>query len=209
LGSTIVNRETIEGAEMGTTSSPGPTIFQVKIRLLGVSKPPVWRRLLVPHGIQLDHLHEVVQLAMGWSNYHMHVFSTDSGEYGVADPELGFLDESRITLLQLLSKPGDRIRYTYDFGDDWEHEIVLEQVLDADPEQLYPICVAGKGACPPEDCGSVWGYARLREVLADPSAEEHASMLEWLELEMGSDFDAAAFKIDAVNDFLGHLSTVR
>lgn len=194
---------------MDTTSSTGPTIFQVKIRLLGVSKPPVWRRLLVPQAIQLDHFHQVVQLAMGWSNYHMHVFSTDSGEYGVADPELGFLDEGQMTLLQLLSAPGDRIRYTYDFGDDWEHEITLEQMLDAEPEQVYPICVAGKGACPPEDCGSAWGYARLREVLADPSDKEHASMIEWLELERASDFDAAAFKIDAVNDALGQLSAVR
>ena len=194
---------------MGATSSPGPRIFQVKIRLLGVSKPPVWRRLLIPPGIQLDHFHEVVQLATGWSNYHMHVFSTESGEYGVVDPELGFLDERETTLSQLLSEPGDRIHYTYDFGDNWEHEIMLEDVLEADPEQLCPVCIAGKGACPPEDCGSVWGYARLREVLADPSDAEHATMLEWLELESASDFDAAAFEIEAVNDSLGHLSAVR
>jgi hypothetical protein len=194
---------------MGTTSHREQTILQVKIKLLGVSKPPVWRRLLVPAEIRLDHLHAVIQVAMGWSDYHMHVFSTDAGEYGVLDPELGFLDERRTTLSRLLSEPGDRIRYTYDFGDDWEHEIMLEKVIGADPEQRYPTCVTGKGACPPEDCGSVWGYARLREVLADPSDEEHASMLEWLELESGSDFDAAAFEIDAVNDSLGHLSAVR
>jgi hypothetical protein len=193
---------------MGTASSPGPTVLQVKIKLLGVSKPPVWRRLLVPGEIRLDRFHEVIQVAMGWSDYHMHVFSTDAGEYGVPDPELGFLDEGRTTLSRLLPEPGDRFRYTYDFGDVWEHEIMLEKVLSAHPEQLYPSCVAGKGACPPEDCGSVWGYARLQEVLADPSDEEHASMLEWMELERGSDFDAAAFEIDAVNDSLGHLSAV-
>jgi hypothetical protein len=111
-------------------------------------------------------------------------------------------------LSQLLSEPGDRIRYTYDFGDAWEHEIALEKVLGADPEQLYPSCVAGRGACPPEDCGSIWGYARLREVLADPSDDEHARMLEWLELESASDFDAAAFEIAPVNDALSHLSAV-
>jgi hypothetical protein len=183
-------------------------IFQVEIRLLGISGPPVWRRLLVPSEIQLDSLHEVVQLAMGWSNYHMHVFLTDSCEYGVPDPDLEFLDERLMALSQLLSERGNRIRYTYDFGDNWEHEIRLEDVLGADSEQLCPVCVAGKGACPPEDCGGVWGYARLREVLADPSDEEHASMLEWLELESASDFDAAAFEIDAINDSLGYLSAV-
>ena len=168
----------------------------------------MWRRLLVPSEIPLDALHDVVQLAMGWSNYHMHVFSTDSGEYGVPDPDLGFLDQRGMTLSQLLSEPGDQIDYTYDFGDNWEHEIMLEDMLDADPQQLYPICVAGKGACPPEDCGSAWGYARLREVLADPFDEEHSSMLEWLELESASDFNAAAFEIDVVNDAFGHLSAI-
>jgi hypothetical protein len=193
---------------MGAASSPEPTVLQVKIKLLGVSKPPVWRRLLVPGEIRLDQVHGVIQVAMGWFDYHMHVFSTDAGDFGVPDPELGFLDERRTTLSRLVPEPGDQIRYTYDFGDAWEHEIVFEKELDADPGQLYPTCVTGKGACPPEDCGGVWGYTRLREVLADPSDEEHATMLEWLELETGSDFDAAAFDIDGVNDLLGHLSAV-
>jgi hypothetical protein len=164
--------------------------------------------VLVAGESRLDQLHGVIQVAMGWSDYHMHVFSTDAGEYGVPDPELGFLDARHTTLSRLLSEPGDRIRYTYDFGDNWEHDIVLESALPEHPEQLYPTCVAGKGACPPEDCGGIWGYARLREVLADPSDEEHAGMLEWLELERGSDFGAATFEIDAVNDALGFLSAV-
>jgi hypothetical protein len=193
---------------MGAAASPGRTVLQLKIKLLGLSKPPVWRRLLVPGEIRLDQLHEVVQVAMGWCDCHMHVFLTDGGEYGVPDPELGFLDERRAKLSCLLLEPGDRIQYTYDFGDAWEHEILLEKVHGAHPEQLYPTCVMGKGACPPEDCGSVSGYARLRQVLADPSDEEHATMLEWLELDSGSDFDAAAFEVDAVNDLLGHLSAV-
>jgi hypothetical protein len=193
---------------MDTAGNQEQTILQVKIKLLGVSKPPVWRRLLLQSEISLDQLHGVIQVAMGWWDYHMHVFSTEAGEYGVPDPELGFLDESRMMLSQLLSEPGDRIRYTYDFGDAWQHEIALEKVLAVDPEHLYPTCVAGRGACPPEDCGSIWGYARLQEVLADPSDEEHARMLEWLELESASDFDAAAFEIAPVNDSLSHLNAV-
>ena len=68
--------------------------------------------------------------------------------------------------------PGDRLSYTYDFGDDWEHDIVLEETRTAVPEETYPSCVAGKGACPPEDCGGAWGYAELKEILADPLHEE-------------------------------------
>ena len=177
-------------------------IFAVKISLLRVSKPPVWRRLLVPATIRLDRFHGLIQVAMGWYDCHMHVFTTPGGEYGIPDPELGHRDERRVTLARLLARPGDRIRYTYDFGDDWEHEIVLESVLVAAPGPRYPTCVAGKGACPPEDCGGPWGYADLREVLADPSREEYAEIREWLGLDATSDFDPAAFSIDAVNEAL-------
>lgn len=146
------------------------TIFKVKVRLLGASKPPVWRRLLVPAGIPLDQLHEAIQAAMGWENCHMHVFTTGSAEYGLPDPELGHRDERRTMLGHLVEGAGDRIRYTYDFGDDWEHEILVEDVLAAEPDVCYPMCLTGKGACPPEDCGGVWGYEQLREVLAEVNA---------------------------------------
>ena len=140
---------------------------------------------------------------MGWEDYHMHVFSDGSCEYGLADPELGHRDERKATLGRLLKGEGERIRYTYDFGDDWEHEIVVEKVLAAEQGVRYPICVAGKGACPPEDCGGVWGYEHLREVLADPTDEEHGEMLEWLGLQTAAEFDQARFDVDEVNRALG------
>lgn len=174
------------------------SILQVKVRLLGVSRPPVWRRLLVPQGIRLDRLHEVIQASMGWDGYHLHVFSAGSAEYGEAAGELGFRDERKVTLGHLLCDVGDRARYTYDFGDDWEHEMVLEKVLAADPGTIYPLCSAGKGACPPEDCGGPWGYEHLREVLADPDHSEHEDMLEWLGLGSASEFDPADFDPDEV-----------
>jgi len=182
-------------------------VLQVKVTLAGVSKPPVWRRLLVPADVRLDRLHGVIQAAMGWEDYHMHVFSTASGEYGLPDPELGFRDERKVTLARLLEAPGDRVRYTYDFGDGWEHEIVLEKVLARDPAQRYPACVAGRSACPPEDCGGPWGYENLREALADPAHPEHPDMVEWL--EAGSEFDPAAFDVEAVNESLGASSDRR
>ncbi len=79
----------------------------------------------------------------------------------------------------------------------------MEKVLAAEPNALYPICLAGKGACPPEDCGGVWGYANLREELADPTHEEHEDMLEWMRLGSASDFDPTSFDVDKVNGALG------
>jgi hypothetical protein len=191
---------------MSETPNADGTIFQVKITLIGVSKPPVWRRVLVPAEIRLDRFHSVIQAVMGWHDYHMHVFSAGPAEYGVADSELGHEDERDTILADLLGQPEDRLRYTYDFGDDWEHEILLEQVLTADPGAAYPSCVAGRSACPPEDCGGVWGYADLREQLADETADRHAEVLQWLELESASEFDPAAFTVEAVNEALGFLS---
>jgi hypothetical protein len=105
-------------------------------------------------------------------------------------------------LVDVLVEPGDRLRYTYDFGDDWDHDIRLEKVLApaAGPRApAVPVCLAGKGACPPEDCGGPWGYAALKETIADPSDEGHEEMLEWLGLEDPSDFDPAAFNLASVN----------
>jgi hypothetical protein len=185
----------------GAAGQRGP-VLQVKISLLGSSRPPVWRRLLVPADIRLDRLHGVIQAAMGWENCHMHVFSDGSREW-CPDPDLGRGDERRATLGQLLKRAGKRIRYTYDFGDDWEHEIVLEGVLAAEPGVRYPVCVTGNGACPPEDCGGVWGYEDLRKVLADPAHEQHTEMLEWLCLQAVAEFDPARFDVDEVNRALG------
>ena len=168
-------------------------IVQIKIKLLGVTKPPVWRRVQLRADTRLDQLHEILQAALGWENYHLHTFSFGDEEFGPRDPQLGldFVDEREVALDQLIDI-GARFRYTYDFGDDWEHEILVEDLLDPDPGTRYPILVAAKGACPPEDCGGHWGYADLKAILADPDDERHEEMLEWLGLESGSEFDPHA-----------------
>jgi Plasmid pRiA4b ORF-3-like protein len=102
---------------------------QIKVKLLGVSKPPVWRQLQLRADTNLDHLHETLVAAFGWQDYHMHCFSSGPEEFGVPDPELGFIDERHVT---------------------------LDELLDADPDTHYPVLVAAKGACPPEDCGRPW-----------------------------------------------------
>jgi hypothetical protein len=184
----------------------GTLVHQLKITLSGVSRPPVWRRVLVPADVTLGDLHDVIQVAMGWDDYHMHLFSVGGQDYGSPDPELGHASDRNVLLSQVLSGPGDRLGYTYDFGDDWEHDIVLEETRNAVPEETYPSCVAGKGACPPEDCGGAWGYAGLKEILADPLNEDHEDMLEWLGLDAGKDFDPKKFSVTDVNARLSPLA---
>jgi len=194
-------RSGVSGRSSGERRRPGSgtLVHQLKITLCGVSRPPVWRRVLVPADVTLEDLHEVIQQAMGWDNGHMHVFSTGGQEYGSPDPELGHASDRKVILSHVLASPGDRLRYTYDFGDDWEHDIVLEETQTAVPNETYPSCVAGKGACPPEDCGGAWGYAELKEILADPSHEDHQDMVEWLGLDTGKDFDPKKFSVTEVN----------
>ena len=175
-------------------------IAQIKIKLLGVSKPPVWRRVQLRDDTPLDQLHEIIQAALGWQNCHMHVFSIGEEEFGDPDPnlELNFSDERQVTLDEL-TDIGARFRYTYDFGDDWQHEILIEDLLDADPDTRYPVLIGAKGACPPEDCGGPWGYTNLREILADPRHDEHQQMLEWLGFEHASEFDPTAVATEQIN----------
>lgn len=202
-------RETRSTARGERAAVQEGTVYQLKITLRGVSKPPVWRRVLVPAGITLRELHEVILSAMGWDGGHLHVFSTGWQEYGSPDPGLGHASDREVRLPQLLSAPGDRLLYTYDFGDDWEHGIVLEETRAAVRGESYPSCVAGKGACPPEDCGGVWGYANLKEVLADPSHEDHHDVLDWLGLDEDDEFDPREFSVEDVNARLSRLSRTR
>jgi Plasmid pRiA4b ORF-3-like protein len=183
---------------------PAGDVCQLKITLRGVAKPPVWRRLAVPATLPLDLLHEVIQQAMGWEDGHLHMFSTPRRDYGSPDPELGHADEREVTVAEVLARPGATMLYTYDFGDGWEHDIVLEKVLPPDPV-VGVSCLAGKGACPPEDCGGAWGYASLKEALADPTHEEHEDLLDWLGLDSATDFDPARFSLDEVNAGLSQL----
>jgi Plasmid pRiA4b ORF-3-like protein len=181
-------------------AGPGELICQVRVSLLGVDDPPVWRRLLVSAGVRLDRLHRILQAAMGGEDSHLHVFSADGHCYGDPDPELEFEDERAVRLSDLAQPGRARIGYTYDFGDTWEHEIVVEKLLVAAEHARYPVCVAGEGACPPEDCGGVPGYWRLREALADPSDSEHDELETWLGLdEDGLAFEPSRFDVGHVN----------
>lgn len=186
---------------MSKTTAP---IYQLKITLNG-SKPPIWRRVLISSETTLATLHEIIQAAMGWDDSHLHAFVIQGEQYSAPSPydpyhldEMGMKSSSRVKLNKLITAEGEKFRYDYDFGDGWEHSLVLEKILPADPKQALPVCVKGKRACPPEDVGGVWGYADLLEALKDPQNPEHADYLEW----MDADFDPEAFDLAEANERL-------
>lgn len=187
-----------------TRSDGAAPVYQIKVGLRG-AKPPIWRRLEVPADISLARLHSVIQVAFDWDDSHLHMFETPYGEFGVANAELGHRAEAPVTLEQVAEGARSKIRYIYDFGDGWEHDILVEKVLDRDETAGYPRCTGGRRAAPPEDCGGVWGYADLAEILADPAHPEHEDRLEWLGLDDATQFDPADFDAEAVTRALSRL----
>jgi hypothetical protein len=181
------------------------SIYQLKITLKDI-RPPIWRRVQVPGNITLDQLHWVIQLSMGWTNSHLHSFTIHGVEYGVPMPDLGFdemdlHDEHGVKLSRLV--PGEKFKfsYLYDFGDSWEHDVLVEKVLPAEPDIRYPVCIKAKRACPPEDCGGVWGYPDFVETIQDVEHPDHEEMLEWV----GGFFDPEKAELDEINAQLNML----
>jgi hypothetical protein len=176
-------------------------IFQLKVTLLG-TKPPIWRRLLAPANLTLAQLHDLLQSAMGWHDCHMHEFSVGDRLIGIPNPEDRLMgmpveDERKVRLSSVLGI-GAKAVYTYDMGDSWEHSIVLEKCLPAEPGAVYPVCTGGARACPPEDCGGLPGFYELVDALGDPKHERHEEMREWV----GEDYDPEAFSIEEINQRL-------
>lgn len=177
-------------------------IYQLKVTLRD-SRPPIWRRLQVSGATSLEKLHWIIQAAFGWTDSHLHQFIIDRQTYSLPEFELDefgdeIKNERRAKLGQLGLVPKSKFVYEYDFGDDWDHEIVVEKVLEKEAGVSYPRCTGGKRAGPPEDCGGMWGYVRLQEVIKDPKNDEHQSMMEWL----GGDFDPEYFNLEETNEQL-------
>jgi hypothetical protein len=181
-------------------------------------EPKIWRRVLVPYDIKLPRLHDVIQIAMGWTDSHLHVFKTKTASYETFfddGDDLVFgqdfpgasekLDESEYRLSDLLAKPRARCVYTYDFGDDWKHDIVLEKLAPAGKRITHAEVLAGENACPPDDCGGVPGYCDLIEILSSPKHPRHEDRREWLGLEKGGKFDPAFYDMAAANTELHRL----
>ena len=174
-------------------------VLQLRVDLRG-SKPPIWRRLQVPGDIALRELHTLLQVAFDWHSTHMYAFDTAYGQFGIPDPELGLRSDTKVTLEQVAAGPGTKLTYTYDFGDDWEHVIAVEGTVPREDASIYPRCVGGRQKAPPEDCGGIWGYLELLEILDNPAHEEHEDRLEWLGIDRPDQHDPAHFDTDEVND---------
>jgi hypothetical protein len=170
-------------------------VVQLRIALRDV-EPEVWRRALVPGDVPLSDLHDIIQVLMGWTDSHLHSFEIGDARYGPQydDHPDDELDEKSVTVAGAL-KGHDRFAYEYDFGDSWDHDVVVERTITAAPGLVFGVCLDGRQACPPEDCGGSGGYADLLGILADTTHEEHASVLEWL----GGGFDPAAFDVAQAN----------
>jgi hypothetical protein len=172
----------------------GNNIVSLKVTLRGV-KPPVWRRLLAPGTMTLGDLHKAIQAAMGWRDCHLHVFDIGGEQFGDQGSVDDVADENRLTLNSLLRSSVVRFAYTYDFGDNWDHTIAFEQSKPAVEGDVYPVCVAGKRNCPPEDCGGVWGYQQLLTILADTAHPEYPEQAEWID----ENFDPDEFDLELAN----------
>jgi len=177
----------------------GAALYQLKITLR-YSKPPIWRRVLVRGDMPLDRLHQVIQVVMGWTDSHMHQFVADGTFYGMTDPGFGAsgtetMNERKFTVAALAPDGKQRFIYEYDFGDSWEHDVLVEKVLPHDPGFTHPVCLAGKNNCPPDDCGGIGGSYNLLKAIADPHHPEHDDLKEWL----NEDFDLAFFDLAAKN----------
>ena len=146
-------------------TSTSMNIITLKVTLRG-TKPPVWRRLVMPGTTTLGDLHRAIQAAMGWHDGHLHAFDIGGEQYGDRHSVDDVADENRVTLNGLLRSPVVRFTYIYDFGDNWQHTVAFEKSEPVVEGVSYPICITGKRNCPPEDCGGVWGY---EEMLANPS----------------------------------------
>lgn len=178
-------------------------VYQFKITLMG-TKPPVWRRIQVPETYTFWGLHVAIQDVIGWSDSHLHEFeilNSSTGTkvaIGIPDKEFGLRGEILSGWKQKISKyfsmENISADYVYDFGDSWEHKIQLEKILPREKNINYPVCIKGKRACPPEDCGGIYGYENLLEIINNPNHKEYEEMIEWL----GGEFDPEHFAAEEV-----------
>ena len=174
---------------------PGQSAFRLRIQLIDVD-PGIWRRILVPGSIRMSKLAEILLSAMGWSNSHLHAFTIGDQRYGMNYDDFpeGEIDEKSVTVLQAL-RDVHRFTFEYDFGDSWDHEIVIEELTRSPVGLKYAVCLDGANACPPDDVGGTWGYGEFLDAMADPTHSQHATYLEWV----GAHFDPSEFDLVEAN----------
>jgi hypothetical protein len=181
------------------------SVYQLRISIRDI-RPPIWRRILVPGTLRLSDLHHVIQTVFGWTNSHLHRFTIADRRYGQPDEfDETALDEADITVSEVLGADVKHFSYAYDFGDDWEHEVVIEKTLGGNSGRERPLCLAGRRHRPPEDCGGPRGYRDFLAAIRNPRHREHQPMIEWI----GGHFDSEAFDLESVNRELARLPLAR
>lgn len=182
---------------MPTAKAP-PSTYEMKVTLMDI-EPAIWRRFRVPSDMKLCCLHSALQVVMGWTDSHLHQFEKDGVNWGVPEydetGDLELKDEEQIRIGDVLKAAGEALTYTYDLGDDWRHEVVLEKILPADADSNRPICIAGERRWPPEDVGGPHGYQEFLEVIFRPGHEEFEHYRQWA----GNAVHAEEFDLAAVN----------
>ena len=172
------------------------SIYQLKVTLEG-SNPSIWRKIQVPGKFSLYKLHQALQIAMGWTDSHLHQFTIHGDNYSIpGEYDLApVIDERKHALWKIIPYEKMHFSYEYDFGDGWTHLIEVEKVLPHDPKFKRPVCLDGARACPPEDIGGIGGYEYFQKAIADPGHEEHDSYADWID----ADFNPEAFDLAEVN----------
>ena len=176
-------------------------IYQIKVTLRE-SLPAIWRRVQVRSDITLAKLHRILQRVMGWEDTHLHQFVIQDERYGAPhkndEGPRKMRDERKHKLGDMVPAEGSEFRYEYDFGDDWQHVLLIEKILSPQENVRYPLCLAGARACPPEDVGGISGYENFLQAIRDSKQPEHDELLAWV----GGAFDPEEFDVDQINQKL-------
>lgn len=192
-------------------------IFQLKITLKG-TKPPIWRKVLVPNGITFYKLHKIIQIVFGWLDEHLFEFKFNDKTIGLPDPEAAAMEmiftrrkktltlNAKKTKIDNILLKGSKFKYIYDFGDNWEHTVIVEKILEPDNEMHYPCCIDGSRRRPPEDIGGISGYEEFVEIVNDPEHPEYDDMLLWAEEDSGDGrYDPEDFNLTEINKALARI----
>lgn len=181
------------------TKKQTPEVYEFTITLSGTT-PSVWRKVLAHEIIQLDELHLLIQMTMGWKDSHLYSFLINGKTYSGDEEFASEIDAETAEGVLLCDVLGSTkvFQYTYDFGDNWVHYIEIKQVLEHDPRLNYPVCIGGANACPPEDCGGIHGFEELKETLSGPASEEQDELLAWV----GGFYSPTTFDPNFVNQYL-------
>jgi hypothetical protein len=180
------------------------SVYQLHISLNDI-EPVIWRRIQVLGRVSLYKLNRIIQECMGWTNSHLNLFNINDVEYEVkyenVEENPDALDEREFKLCQVVQAENVSFTFLYDYGDYWEHSVLVEKILPKEPDVKYPICIDGKRACPPEDCGGPPGFEEFVEAVRNPYHEDHQAMIEWA----GYKYDPNEFNLELANKRLARI----